>query len=295
MRLRSTNRRPAQSDSSIPGTNFGIFQQTVTPLRSSRRRRDSLDSQHSRESPNDARSISEEPQIPTIPSSRLLSSDAVLRNTAVAAIFLSLGLLFLNFALYVAVILTAVVIPAWRTFKTLERPAPVVEVIEIDDEVVPVPVLPDDSDLTAIHATGISHKTHSDALCVWHKYWVLVAVIFALNSVILHPFIFSMFPVPLYRSALLWLFVWLNTSYGANAAVVYDSFIRPLFLRSEHTVDVVVTSVLGHVDYISRHIILGVSRAVEPYARQLEHAAEVTRRQMAEQARRNHVPRNYFN
>lgn len=306
MRNRSNARRSMFSDSSSTSDPLGAFEQSAWSSRlRSRRRRASSSPYH--EDSDESPISPAPPPVPRMPSSRLLSPDAVLRNTAVAGIFLALGFLFLKVVLYIAVIMTGVIIPAWRTFKSLERPrAPLqdaVEFIEIDGDMVEVEHPSDDAgiDITSDPAmgnpasAGMSQSACNDQLRVWHKYWILIAILCALDSMLLRPFVFAILPTPIYHAALVWLFVWLNTSRAANAAAIYDTFVRPVLVRSEHAVDVGVTSVLGHVDYISRHIILGANRVVEPYARQLEHAAAVTRRQMEERAREAHVPDNYFN
>ena len=63
----------------------------------------------------------------TTPTAPLLSSDAVLRNVAFVSVLFALALLFLNIALYIAVVSVGILVPAWRTFKTLERPLSVLK------------------------------------------------------------------------------------------------------------------------------------------------------------------------
>lgn len=305
MRTRSNARRSLFSDSAGLSDPLGAHQHNSwsSPLRARRRRASS--SPYSEES--DDSPISPAPPLPPrMPSARLLSPEAVLRNTAVAGIILALGFLFLKFVLHIAVILTGVVIPAWRTFKSLERPrAPLqesVEFIEIDGDMVQVEDLSDDAGIDGTsdpiarnpRSVNMPRSARNEQLGVWHKYWILMAILFTLDSMLLRPFVFAIIPTPIYHAVLVWLFAWLNSSRAGNAAAIYDGFVKPVLLRSEHVVDVGVTAVLGHVDYISRHIILGANRIVEPYARQLEHAAAVTRRQMEDRAREARIPDNYF-
>lgn len=220
-----------------------------------------------------------------MPSAPLLSSDAVLRNVAVVAVLGTLALLFLNAALYVSLVATAVLVPAWRTFKALEQPAAPIEIIEIDGDIVHLP-----------SSSSLNHDANVQAhdLQNLHKYWVMAAFLFAAHAFVFGPFLTAIVPPTLYRSALLWSVVWMNANRTANAARLYDTFLQPALIRSEHAIDICVESVMGHVDAVTRHLILGVNQAVEPYARQLEHAAAATRRQMEEQAHPHAIPSDYF-
>lgn len=226
-----------------------------------------------------------EPGYPMTPSAPLLSPDAVLRNLAFVAVLGTLALLFINVALYVGVVVVGVLIPAWRTFKALEQPATNVEIIEIDGDLVEIPS-------SSPHA--VSYDEVNDNLRNWHKYWILTAMLLAIHAFVGRPFVSPIIPGALYRVGFLCLFSWMNSNRGANAARLYDAFVKPTLLRSEHAIDVCVESALGHIDGFTRHIILAVNQVVEPYARQLEHAAETTRRQMENQARHRNIPANYF-
>lgn len=219
------------------------------------------------------------------PSAPLLSPDAILRNVAFVALVGTLALMFLNVALYVGVVAVGVLVPAWRTFKTLERPADPIEIVEIDGDLVQIPS-------TSPGETGYGGANL--ALRNWHKYWILATILFTTHAFVGRPFITAVIPVALYRVALLSLLSWMNANHGANSAHVYDTVVKPALIKSEHAIDVCVESALGQIDYFTRQVILAVNQVVEPYARQLEHAAEVTRRQMEEQSHRRNIPGGYF-
>lgn len=57
-----------------------------------------------------------------------------------------------------------------------------------------------------------------------------------------------------------------------------------MFLKSEHVVDKIVDRLLRKLDVVSREAVVRVNCVMEPCARQLEHAAEATRREMREMA-----------
>lgn len=206
-----------------------------------------------------------------------LSSDAVLRNVAFVSVVFAIGLMFLNVALYVGVMMVGIMIPAWRTFKQLERP---VQHNIIDDVDAPVTVVASDD--------------FDPSLRNWHKYWILTAFLLTLHAFILRPFLPSFLPTTLYHAGVMCIFSWLNSNKAANAALLYDTFVKPALARSEHMIDVCVESVLAQSDSFTRHIILAINQAVEPYARQLEHAANASRRHMEEQARRESIVDSYF-
>lgn len=214
---------------------------------------------------------------PTSSGSTHLSSDTVLRNVAFVSVVFAIGLMFLNVALYIGVMMVGIMIPAWRTFKQLEQP---VQHNIIEDVDAPITlVTSDDSD---------------PSLRNWHKYWILTAILLTLHAFIFRPFLPSFLPTTLYHAGVMCIFSWLNSNKAANAALLYDSFVKPALARSEHMIDVCVESVLAQSDSFTRHIILAINQAVEPYARQLEHAANASRRQMEEQARRESIVDSYF-
>lgn len=215
----------------------------------------------------------------TTPPSRSahLSSDAVLRNVAFVSVVFAIGLMFLNVALYVGVMMVGIMIPAWRTFKHLERP---VQHNIIDDVDAPITVVASDN--------------FDPTLRNWHKYWILTAILLTLHAFVLRPFLPSFLPTTLYHAGVMCIFSWLNSNKAANAALLYDCFVKPALSRSEHMIDVCVESILAQSDSFTRHIILAINQAVEPYARQLEHAANASRLQMEEQARRESIVDSYF-
>lgn len=234
------------------------------------------------------------PTYPTTSTAPLLSSDAILRNVAFVSVLFALGLMFLNIALYVAVVSVGILVPAWRTFKTLERPSQQIDIIEIDDELIHIPS-PSQTQQQLQNEQQNSARDLEVEMRNWHKYWILTGFIFALHCFLINPFVSTIVPDSLYKASLLSLFTWLNSYKASNAARIYDTFIKPTLSRSEHTIDVAVESLLTYLDSFTQHIILGVNQAVEPYARQLGHAADITRRRIEEQTHRDAARANYFN
>lgn len=88
----------------------------------------------------------------------------------------------------------------------------------------------------------------------------------------------------MYAAGLFSAVAWLTRNRAGNAAAIYTALVRPIFLKAEHTVDKIVDKMLHEVDAVSREAVVRVNRVVEPYARQLEHAAEAAGREVRELA-----------
>lgn len=111
----------------------------------------------------------------------------------------------------------------------------------------------------------------------------MAAILFAFDG-FLSPWFCKIVPQTLYAACLFSAVAWLTRNHGGNAAAVYMTVVRPMFLKSEHVVDKVVDKIVREVDVVSREAVIRVNRAIEPCARQLEHAAEAATREMKEMA-----------
>lgn len=222
-----------------------------------------------------------------------LRSDNVLRNIAFIGIVGAVALTFLNIFLYTAIFVVGLLAPAWQTFKALEaRDAiqePNVEVIEVSDDEDDADYLPPGTRRPSRTARKEPEKSllqnQADSqLRNWQTYWVMAALLFAGDALLLAPAVCRVLPQPVYAAGLFAAVAWLTRYRGGNARAVYTAFVRPAFLRSEEFVDKAVEGMLGQLEAVSSSAIVQINAFVTPYARQLEHAAAMTGKQLKDHA-----------
>lgn len=233
----------------------------------------------------------------------------MLRNVAILAVAGTIALAFLNLFLYLAIFAVGLLAPAWQTFKALEardaaaakpKPVQVIEVTEDgsqesdDDDWVPESLKraaaaerrarrEEELRSRREEELRVEKSENEEALRNWQAYWVMAGLLFASDGV-LRPILGSMLPRALYGAGLFSAVTWLTRNRGGNAAAVYAAVVRPMFLKSEVAVDKAVDKMMKQMDVVSRQAVVGVNQVVAPYARQLEHAAAETGRQLQEQA-----------
>lgn len=183
------------------------------------------------------------------------SSDMVLRNVTIVGICLTISLLFVHLFLYVAIFVVGILMPAWQTFKSLEA----------RDRTLVVELTADD---------GLSEIiTDTPQATNWQAYWIIAAIMFAMDGLIMSLFIKPFLPGPLYHAGIFALVTWLTRGGGGNAKLVYDLYIRPTFLKWEEGVDHVTDKVVRKLDDATRHAAGAIHDVMAPYARHLEQIA----------------------
>jgi len=236
----------------------------------------------------------------------VLRTDIVIRNVTVVAIFVTIAVFFVNIALHVAIIAVGVLAPAWQTFKALEeRPlrTRTTSSLSTGDRVV-VEELADDihaSDETVRRGTQSSREdvgTHSrtcteDEILNWQTYWIMAACFFAMEGLLFRPFLGRWLPAPIYSAGMFSAVGWLSGNRAGNARSLYTVAVRPAFLRSEDTIEMVLETVLHQIDVVSQQAVVQMNSFVAPYARQLEHAAAMTAKQLQEQDGGRNKPRRF--
>lgn len=210
-------------------------------------------------------------------------SDLMMRNIVVGTTLLVTTLMFMHAAVYVAIFVVGVLTPAWRTFKCMEgRP----------DFDVLVQLLHDDDhhhhhhhhdQVIDVDSVNLRHENGQQTIHNWHAYWVLFALLFTTDSLLIRLILPSTMPTTLYNTMLFALLSWMTRNKAANSALVYGAFVRPTLLRIENFVDYAAASAMFHTDRASQRLVLGIHDAITPLVNQIEQAAKSTATQIQQQ------------
>ncbi|PXF49237.1 hypothetical protein BWQ96_01026 [Gracilariopsis chorda] len=225
------------------------------------------------------------------PSSNAPSSDVMMRNIVMGTALLVAMLMFMHAAVYVAIFVVGVLTPAWRTFKCMEgRPDSDVLVQLVDDDDYDDQVI----DVDNMH---LRHENGQQTMHNWHAYWVLFALLFTTDSLLIRLILPTILPTTLYNTILFALLSWMTRNKAANSAFVYGAFVRPTLLKVENFVDDAAAKAMFHMDRASQQLVLGVHEVITPLVKQLEQAATSTAAQMQQhhqidRPRRRHSSRN---
>lgn len=117
--------------------------------------------------------------------------------------------LFLKFALYVCVLCTGVMRPAWKTFKVLEDTTEEDSSSDADD------------DDTVYSPTAIFRKN-------WATYWVVVASLFTVEILIIRPTLGRALPATMYLLCVNSILLFLTRRNAENSRTFYVDFVRPV-------------------------------------------------------------------
>jgi hypothetical protein len=161
----------------------------------------------------------------------------------------------LSAALHLGIVAGGLMGPAWSTLKAIER------------------------------------RPGAAPISRWAAFWVMSAMIFGMDRLFLASVVKPWLPGPAYSLILFFSLVWLSRDEAANSERLYSSVARPLFIRYENDVDLVIDGVADRVDDLSRFGLIQVSNIVKPIALQLDHAATVARQQHDRIADKRRHPR----
>jgi hypothetical protein len=179
-----------------------------------------------------------------------------LPHLALLCIAVSALALMLSLALHLGIVAGGFIGPAWSTFKAIER------------------------------RPGAAPVTR------WASFWVVAAVLFGMDRLLLAAVLKPWLPGPMYSLMLFVAVVWLSRDDAVNTERLYDNIARPLLLRYEDRVDSLIGGIADRVDDLSRFGLIQVSNVVKPIAVQLDHAAAVAREQhdrIAERRRHQNI------
>ncbi|CAN8072487.1 unnamed protein product [Agarophyton chilense] len=199
-------------------------------------------------------------------------SDLMLRNIVIAVTLLMAAFMFLHAALYVGIFVVGVLAPAWRTFKSMEGRSASNVVIELLDS--------DEDDANNLNLRDVEADS---SLKNWQQYWVLFALLFTVDALIIRSVFSSAITSPIHNTIAFSLLSWLTKNRAVNAASVYKKFVRPSFLKLEDGVDSMAATAMVHMDRASQEMIVLIHEAITPVVRQLEQAATVTTAQIQQQ------------
>jgi TB2/DP1, HVA22 family len=166
-----------------------------------------------------------------------------LPHLALFCVAVSVLALMLSLALHLGIVAGGLVGPAWSTFKAIER------------------------------------RPGSAPVTRWASFWVVAALLFGLDRLLLAAVLKPWLPGPMYSLMLFLSVVWLSRDDAVNTERLYGAVARPLFLRYEDSVDAALAGIADRVDDMSRFGLIQVSHAVKPIAMQLDHAAAVAQEQ----------------
>lgn len=148
----------------------------------------------------------------------------------------------LSLVLHCGIVASGLVVPAWGTFKALER------------------------------------RPGAAPLERFGAFWVLVAMVFAMDRLVLNRFLRPWLPGPAYDALLFVMLMWLGRNDGEKAERVYDGYVAPTLLKYEQGVDGAMAGIAERIDDVASYGLIKMSDSVRPIAMQLEHAASAAAR-----------------